>query len=102
MLRTKAAGAAGHTWADARVSGQLAEPYPLLPKCEAAGSGQVRGTGERPHRISFSFREKQKEYLNSKKRCLSGSLYSLARKTFFFLPSENKASSLKHKSYFFF
>lgn len=46
MLQTKAAGAAGHTWADARVSGQLAESWAPFPKCEAAGSGCNQWAGE--------------------------------------------------------
>lgn len=66
MLPTKAAGAAGHTWADARVSGQLSESSAPFPECGLAGSGCSQGAGEggqadRASCTSFSFSEKQKE-----------------------------------------
>lgn len=48
MPQTKAAGAAGHTWADARVSGQLAGSSTHIfqsPQSQAAAGTQWGGGG---------------------------------------------------------
>lgn len=57
--QTKAAGAAGHTWADAQVSGQLASLHSHSPKSVGTGSssvGQVSGAQAKGmHGIFFWF-----------------------------------------------
>lgn len=69
----------------------------------AAASGQVRGQANRAHCISFSFSEKQKEFLNSKRRRLPTYFFSLARKTFFFFnPSRIRFIFQNLKAFFFF
>lgn len=84
MLPTKAAGAAGHTWADARVSGQLAESSAPFPKCGLAGSGCNQGAGEGGQAdkacMHFILSENSKEFLIAKGDVFPLTFYSLTMK----------------------